>query len=103
MEVMQINNGRRGSWNIFITPGAKVEIHSYNSNGELFDTRVFLPGDIAEYDSFNINLTAKISGITSKNVIFDVHGASLTLKMEEFAWCNHDFDIANHRDRHSDP
>ena len=92
MEVIKIQNGFRGSYNLFITPGEKVEIHTHRENGELVDVRVFRPGDVAEYDSYNLAYTAKITGITAKNVIFDVHGKTKRLKMDSFAWRNHDFD-----------
>jgi|GEM_PF-2473856 len=92
MEVIKIQNGHRGSYNLFITPGEKVEIHTHRENGELVDVRVFRPGDVAEYDSYNLAYTAKITGITAKNVIFSVYGKTKRLKMDSFAWRNHDFD-----------
>ena len=106
MEVMKIQNGHRGSYNLFITPGASVEIHTHRENGELVNVRVFRPGDVAEYDSFNLSYVAKITGITAKNVIFDIsynpseHKVK-RLKMESFAWRNHDFDIEATRERNA--
>ena len=103
MEVMKINNGFRGSYNLFITPGEKVEIHTHRENGELVNVKVFRPGDIAEYDSYNLRYTAPIKSITAKNVIFDTgrkfgskfrRDETKRLKMESFAWRNHDFDAA---------
>ena len=94
MEVMKIQNGHRGSYNLFITPGEKVEIHSHRENGELINVKVFRPGDVAKYDSYD---SAPISSITTKNVIFDIgyetsqHAKSKRLKMESFAWRNHNF------------
>jgi hypothetical protein len=106
MEVIKIQNGFRGSYNLFITPGEKVEIHTHRENGELVNVRVFRPGDIAEYDSFNLAYTAKITGITAKNVIFDVsynpdQPMTKRLKMENFAWRNHNFDIEKTRERNA--
>ena len=106
MEVMKIQNGFRGSYNLFITPGEKVEIHTHRENGELVNVRVFRPGDVAEYDSFNLSYTAKITGITAKNVIFDVsynpnEPKVKRLKMESFAWRNHEFDIEATRERNA--
>jgi hypothetical protein len=92
MEVIKINNGHRGSYNLYVVPGQSVEIHTHRADGELVDVRVFRPGDIAEYDSFNLAYTAKITGITAKNVIFDVRGKTKRLKMDSFAWRNHNFD-----------
>lgn len=106
MEVIKINNGHRGSYNLFITPGEKVEIHTHRENGELVNVRVFRPGDVAEYDSFNLSYTAKIAGITAKNVIFNVSYSdeqpmTKRLKMENFAWRNHNFDIEKTRERNA--
>jgi len=97
MEVIKINNGHRGSYNLYVVPGQSVEIHTHRAGGELVDVRVFRVGDIAEYDSYNLAYTAKISGITAKNVIFDARdtcarGKTKRLKIENFAWRNHDFD-----------
>ncbi len=95
MEVIKIKNGHRGSFNLFITPGKSVEIHAHRENGELINVRIFRPGDVAEYDSFNLSgVTNEIKQITKKNVIFNVYGKMVRLKMERFAWRNHDFDAA---------
>ena len=105
MEVIKIQNGFRGSYNLFITPGEKVEIHTHRENGELVNVRVFRPGDVAEYDSFNLSYTARIIAITAKNVIFDIsyndEPRTKRLKMASFAWRNHDFDIEATRQRNS--
>lgn len=106
MEVMKIQNGHRGSYNLFITPGASVEIHTHRENGELVNVRVFRPGDVAEYDSYNLSYTARIIAITAKNVIFDVsynpnEPRTKRLKMESFAWRNHNFDIEATRERNA--
>lgn len=106
MEVIKIQNGFRGSYNLFITLGEKVEIHTHRENGELVNVRVFRLGDFAEYDSFNLSSTAKITGITAKNVIFDVsynpnEPKVKRLKMENFAWRNHNFDIEATRERNA--
>ena len=97
MQVMKINNGFRGSYNLFISPGEKVEIHTHRENGELVDVRVFRCGDYAEYDSYNLSYTAPIKAITAKNVIFDMgdrcyKGKTKRLTFDAFAWRNHDFD-----------
>ena len=99
MEVMKIQNGHRGSYNLFITPGASVEIHTHRENGELVNVKIFRPGDVAEYDSYNLKYLAPIKAITAKNVIFDMsdrcnRAGTKRLKMESFAWRNHDFDAA---------
>ena len=106
MEVMKIQNGHRGSYNLFITPGASVEIHTHRENGELVNVKIFRPGDFAEYDSFNLSYTAKITGITAKTVTFDVsynpnEPRTKRLKMENFAWRNHNFDIEATRERNA--
>ena len=106
MEVMKIQNGHRGSYNLFITPGASVEIHTHRENGELVNVRRFVVGDVAEQDSFNLSYTAKITGITAKNVIFDIsynddEPRTKRLKMENFAWRNHNFDIEATRERNA--
>ena len=106
MEVMKIQNGHRGSYNLFITPREKVEIHTHRENGELVNVKVFRPGDVAEYDSYNLSYTARIIAITAKNVIFDVsynpdeHKVK-RLKMADFAWRNHNFDIEATRERNA--
>jgi hypothetical protein len=97
MEVIKINNGFRGSYSLFITPGEKVEIHTHRENGELVAVRIFRPGDVAEYDSFNLAYTAPIKSITAKNIIFDMgdrcyKGKTKRLNFDSFAWRNHDFD-----------
>lgn len=106
MEVMKIQNGHRGSYNLFITPGASVEIHTHRENGELVNVRVFRPGDIAEYDSYNLSYTARIIAITAKSVVFDVSYNSnepkaKRLKMAAFAWRNHSFDVEATRERNA--
>ena len=105
MEVMKIQNGHR-SYNLFITSGASVEIHTHRENGELVNVKVFRLGDVAEYDSFNLSYTAKIVGITTKNVVFDIsynddEPRTKRLKMEKFAWRNHDFDVEATRERNA--
>ena len=106
MEVMKIQNGHRGSYNLFITPGASVEIHTHRENGDLVNVRVFRPGDVAEFDSYNLSYTAKIVGITAKTVTFDVsynpnEPRTKRLKMADFAWRNHNFDIEATRERNA--
>ena len=107
MEVMKIKDAYSGSYILFITPGEKVEIHTHRGeNGELVNVKVFRLGDFAEYDSFNLSYTAVITGITAKNVIFNVsHNPNYPkvkrLKMASFAWRNHDFDIEATRERNA--
>ena len=97
MEYIKINRDHE-SYILFVTPGSKVEIHTYSRAGDLTDIKVFRIGDIAEYDSYNLTYTAPIKQITTKNVIFDMgerwDGRKETkrLKMDSFAWRNHDFD-----------
>jgi hypothetical protein len=101
MEIIKINRGHE-SYTLFVTPGSKVEIHTYSRAGDLTDVKVFRIGDIAEYDSYNLTYTAPIKQITAKNVIFDMgerwngnwNGRKETkrLTMDSFAWRNHDFD-----------
>ena len=84
---------------LYVTPKDRVEIHTHNRSGELVNVKVFREGDIAEYDSFNLRYTAPIKSITAKNVIFDMsdrcnRAGTKRLKMESFAWRNHDFDPA---------
>ena len=96
MEYIKINRGHE-SYILFVTPGEKVEIHTYSRVGDLTDVKVFRIGDIAEYDSYNLTYTAPIKQITAKNVIFDMSDRCSSketkrLKMDSFAWRNHDFD-----------
>lgn len=98
MEMIKISGGFRGTYSLFITPCEKVEIHTHSANGELVNVKVFRPGDVAEYDSYNLSYFAPITGITAKNVIFNIgyrasQPKSKRLKMENFAWRNHNFDI----------
>ena len=98
MEIIKVNRPHE-SYTLYVTPKDRVEIHTHNRSGELVNVKVFREGDIAEYDSYNLRYTAPIKAITAKNVIFDT-GAYFNrketkrLKMESFAWRNHDFDAA---------
>jgi len=97
MEVIKINNGHRGSYNLYVVPGQSVEIHTHRAGGELVNVRVFRVDDIAEYDSYNLSYTAPIKSITAKNVVFDMgdrcyKGKTKRLTFDTFAWRNHDFD-----------
>lgn len=108
MEIITISaSPRRGEYRLFVTPGKNVEIHTHRENGELINVKVFRIGDIAEYALFNLSYTAPIISITSKNVIFDVgyktsQAKSKRLRMEKFAWRNHNFDIETTSRRNSE-
>lgn len=75
----------------------RVEVlkHEYVSifkNGELVN--LFVVGDEAEYDSYNLSYTGKIVGITDSRVtIRKPHANGDTyLSMYEFCWRNYGFD-----------
>ena len=98
MEIIKVNRPHE-SYTLYVTPKERVEIHTHNRNGDLVSVKVFREGDIAEYDSYNLRYTAPIKAITAKNVIFDTGSCfnrkeTKRLKMESFAWRNHDFDLA---------
>jgi hypothetical protein len=82
----------------YVTPGEKVEIHTVE-NGNLVNVKVFRPGDIAEYDSFNLKYTAQIKAITAKNAIFEMQswssskGSTKRLSWNKFSWRNKDFNV----------
>jgi len=97
MEIIKVNHPRE-SYMLYVTPGDRVEIHTHNRSGELVSLKVFRVGDEAEYDSYNLRYIAPIKSITAKNVIFDMsdkcqRGDTKRLKMDQFAWRNHDFDL----------
>ena len=98
MEIIKVNRPHE-SYTLYVTPKDRVEIHTHNRSGELVNVKVFREGDFAEYDSYNLRYTAPIKSITAKNVIFDTgskfrRDETKRLKMESFAWRNHDFDAA---------
>lgn len=100
MEILKFNRPHE-SYVLYVKPGVSVEVHTHNRSGELVSVRVFRPGDEAEYDSYNLSYTAPIKTITAKNVIFNTgskfssgRDETKRLKMEQFAWRNHDFDLA---------
>jgi len=98
MEIIKVNRPHE-SYTLYVTPKDRVEIHTHNRSGELVNVKVFREGDIAEYDSYNLKYLAPIKAITAKNVIFDMsdrcnRAGTKRLKMESFAWRNHDFDAA---------
>jgi len=87
---------------LYVIPDERVEIHTHNPTGELVSIKVFHIGDEAEYDSFNLRYIAPIKSITAKNVIFDTgsrfcRNETKRLKMEQFAWRNHDFNVEEAR------
>jgi hypothetical protein len=96
MEIIKVNRPHE-SYTLYVQPGKQVEIHTHNRGGELVAVKVFLVGDHAEYDSYNLRYTAPIKGITAKNVIFDTGSRfnrkeTKRLNFDSFAWRNHDFD-----------
>ena len=98
MEIIKVNRPHE-SYTLYVTPKDRVEIHTHNRSGELVNVKVFREGDFAEYDSYNLKYLAPIKAITAKNVIFDMsdrcnRAGTKRLKMESFAWRNHDFDAA---------
>ena len=98
MEIIKVNRPHE-SYTLYVTPGSRIEVHTHNRTGDLVGVKVFRIGDHAEYDSYNLRYTAPIKSITSKNVIFDTGSRfnrkeTKRLKMESFAWRNHDFDLA---------
>jgi len=97
MEIITVNRPHE-SYILYVTPGDRVEIHTHRPDGQLVTLKVFRVGDEAEYDSYNLRYTAPIKSITAKNVIFDTgskfrRDETKRLKMEQFAWRNHDFDL----------
>jgi hypothetical protein len=96
MEIVKVNRPHE-SYIVYVTPGVKVEVHTHNRGGDLVDVKVFRPGDIAEYDSYNLSYTAPIKSITAKNIIFDTGSRfnrkeTKRLNFDSFAWRNHAFD-----------
>ena len=96
MEIIKVSSPHE-SYTLYVTPGAKVEVHTRNRGGDLVDVKVFRLGDMAEYDSYNLSYIAPIKFITAKNIIFDMgdrcyKGKTKRLTFDTFAWRNHAFD-----------
>lgn len=81
-------------YTVTINPGRSVTVERKES-GAPTAMRTFEPGDVAEYDSFNLRYTAPIKSISAKTITFDLrHGKTKRLKPEQFAWRNWNFNAA---------
>lgn len=95
MEIIKVNRPHE-SYTLYVTPGERVEIHTHSRTGELVTLKVFRVGDEAR--TYPWGFTAPIKSITAENVIFDTGSKfrrddTKRLKMEQFAWRNHDFEL----------
>jgi hypothetical protein len=59
--------------------------------------RAFYIGDLAEYDSFNLSYYGQIISITEKTVSIKTDNKTKRLKLSEFIWRNHNFELAEVR------
>jgi len=79
----------KGIWGTFDVFIEKNKITIMKSRKE------FKVGDIAEYDSWNLKYTAKITSITQNSVTFDTlrsRGKKTRLQLNEFSYRNQNFD-----------
>ena len=100
MEIIE-HKFRSTTYRLYVQPGERVEIHTY-TNDNLTNVRVFVVGDVAEYDSYNLSYTGRIEKITKKNAIFNMGHKRKMLKWTEFAWRNWDFNEAVIRERNNE-
>ena len=56
--------------------------------------RVFVEGETAEYDSYNLSYMGEITAIGQKTVTIAKYGQNHKLTLNEFAWRNYDLDVA---------
>ena len=81
-----------------ITPGVSIRLYGehkgYRKDGGLYDL-TFKIGDVAEYDSYNLNYLGTSEKITAKTVtIRPRHGEKVRrLSLHEFNWRNRHFDL----------
>lgn len=95
-EVFKFTGGNE-SYVVYVTPGARIEVHTHDRSGFLLNVSAFAVGDEAEYDSFNLKYTAPIAAITAKSVVFDLGDGGHRRRrrtLGEFAWRNANFDRA---------
>jgi hypothetical protein len=94
-EVFKFTGGNK-SHVVYVTPGARIEVHTHDRSGFLLNVSAFAVGDEAEYDSFNLKYTAPIAAITAKSVVFDLgnRGRRRRLSLRSFASRNANFDRA---------
>ena len=64
-------------------------------------------GDVAEYDSYNLSYTGRITGISHKCITITAYPGTLNekrhmLKPYAFCWRNHDFDAAETAKRNAE-
>ena len=89
----------RSGHNVSVTPRKSVRLFGTIDNhihrmGESYDI-TFAVGDVAEYDSYNLNYVGEIVAVGAKSVtIRDPHGRNHRLNLHTFSWRNHDFDLA---------
>jgi hypothetical protein len=76
-----------------------IRIRGIYQNDE-FD-KVFLLGNIAEYDSYNLSYTGKIVSITDKTVSIQDGSTTKRLKLTDFIWRNHNFSLAETKYKNS--
>lgn len=70
-----------------INPGKSITIYR---NGQAQTS--FRLGDTAEFDSFNLSYTGRITGISPKTIVIEQYGTRHKLNLYEFCWRNWDFD-----------
>lgn len=113
VEVVNPSEGFRG----WVTPGEKIEIHTHSVTrrdkgyadgflwGDMHRVRIFKIGDEAEYGSYNLTYTGRIKSITAKNIIIVPRyneAKTVRLRIGEFLWRNHDFDLVEIERRNSE-
>ena len=88
MTTQTINMGYT-SYNVSIVPGKSITVQRKDEQPNEF--RI---GDEAEYDSYNLKYTGKITSITEKTVTIQpkYDNKKRRLKIDSFAWRNWDFD-----------
>lgn len=84
------------SFHVYATPGKEIQIISRDGGGNVVYMKTFVLNEVAEYDSYNLKYLGVIKSITAKNVIIQPNFDSKTKRLgfKEFAWRNHDFDLA---------
>lgn len=94
--------------NAEITPGESIRIFGVKgnrANGPVEFDLTFKVGDVAEYDSYNLIYTGRITKIGPKTVTiqhYETGPRSSRLRLSEFSWRNWDFNSEVIASRNSD-
>ncbi len=94
--------------NAEIVPGVSIRIFGTKGNrvnGPVEFDLTFLVGDIAEYDSYNLIYTGRITKIGPKTVTiqhYETGPRSSRLRLSEFSWRNWDFNTDEIAAKNSD-